>query len=155
MPPRTKKARCAVLRCSRTPTVLGLCRQDAVAEADRLCRDIVMRRDRYRCTRCGTTERLQWSHHITRARYWVRWDLLNSTVHCAGCHKLLTEHPLLHHETIVGLISSDALEELMDRCYGPVVEDGRRLSPGPFRGSDLEATVLRLRQMAAGCEGVA
>lgn len=56
-----------------------------VKKLDNITREIVFRRDRV-CVLCGTTERLQWSHLITRARYATRWDLRNSVVMCASCH---------------------------------------------------------------------
>ncbi len=39
-----------------------------VKKLDNITREIVFRRDRV-CVLCGTTERLQWSHLITRSRY--------------------------------------------------------------------------------------
>lgn len=61
-------------------TVIG-----KVKKLDNITRDLVFARDG-RCVICGSTERLQWSHLITRARYAVRWDLRNSAVMCSACH---------------------------------------------------------------------
>jgi 5-methylcytosine-specific restriction endonuclease McrA len=56
-----------------------------VKKLDAAVREIVFRRDGA-CVICGSTDRLQWSHLITRARYRTRWDTRNSAVMCAACH---------------------------------------------------------------------
>lgn len=56
-----------------------------IKKLDAAIRDLVFRRDRA-CVLCGSTDRLQWSHLISRARTATRWDLRNSVVMCASCH---------------------------------------------------------------------
>ena len=43
-------------------------------------------RERGRCERCGTTERLQCSHIFSRSNLSVRWDEDNAFCLCSGCH---------------------------------------------------------------------
>ena len=56
-----------------------------VKKLDNAFREKIMERDG-RCVICGTTERLQWSHLITRRKWRTRWDPKNSAMMCAACH---------------------------------------------------------------------
>jgi len=138
---------CMFLRCRKRPFADGMCRRHAVEEADRLFSLYIRRRDG-RCTACGSTRDLQCSHHISRARVWTRWDVRNATTHCARCHYRFTRDPAAHHDAIMCLIGTRGWSNLMNRAYGPIVQ-GRRMPPGPLRGSDLEAVLARLRRMSA------
>lgn len=55
-------------------------------ELDRLCRELVFRRDGHRCRKCGATKRLQWSHVHSRRLLSLRWDPMNSMCLCVRCH---------------------------------------------------------------------
>jgi hypothetical protein len=71
---------------------------------DRLFSLRIRKRDR-RCLRCGTRERLQCSHIVSRAADRVRWDDRNALTLCARCHMALTYHPAekaLFEVSIVG-----------------------------------------------------
>lgn len=41
---------------------------------------------RARCVTCGSAERLQWSHLLSRTVLATRWDRRNMYPQCAGCH---------------------------------------------------------------------
>lgn len=84
-------------------------------KCDSLCSQIVRLRDGC-CKRCGTTEHLQWSHHVSRAYLVTRYDLGNACAHCRGCHMYFTNHPLEHEEWIIGFIGLDAFADLKRRA---------------------------------------
>ena len=58
-----------------------------------MCRSRVFDRDGNRCVRCGSVEWLQWSHVYTRRILCLRWDLRNSKVLCASCHRWWHDNP--------------------------------------------------------------
>lgn len=51
-----------------------------------LVRKIVLKRDRY-CVTCGSTENLEVSHYLGRAKMGVAFDLRNCNVQCHSCHR--------------------------------------------------------------------
>ena len=53
---------------------------------DALVRRIVRARDQ-RCVICGSTEALECSHYLGRAKMGTRWDLRNVNLQCAKCHR--------------------------------------------------------------------
>jgi len=131
--------RCTRQRCGKAELSAGLCRShlidacDAIARADALSRHPV-------CVRCGSTRTLQWSHHLSRRFMSIRWAPMNATVHCAACHKLLTEHPALHTEHILDLIGVENYDRLLDSAYGPRDEhSGVRTGPPQFKHADIVA----------------
>jgi hypothetical protein len=69
-------------------------RRPEVAELDRLCREVVMLRDKGRCAWCGKTDNLQWCHVHTRRLYSMRWNLDNVLALDAGCHLRWHGHPM-------------------------------------------------------------
>ena len=97
-----------------------------IKKLDNLTRDIVFARDG-RCVICGSSERLQWSHLITRKKYATRWDTLNSAVMCAACHfrhhKLGPEAFVLWFLRIHGQV---AYEALCRKAYTPLSPAERR-----------------------------
>jgi len=76
----------------RTPLKRG--HRPEVAALDRLCREVVMRRDQGRCAWCGKTGNLQWAHVHTRRIHSLRWRLENSMMLCAGHHLHWHQHPM-------------------------------------------------------------
>lgn len=52
---------------------------------DKLVRMIVRERDGH-CVTCGTSENLEVSHYLGRAKLGVRWDLRNCNLQCRKCH---------------------------------------------------------------------
>ena len=64
-------------------------RQKTIDKLDKLCRDVIIKRDRNCCQKCGKhkDKGLNWSHIIPRGHFYLRWDLLNSIAMCAHCHK--------------------------------------------------------------------
>lgn len=61
-------------------------RKKLIKQLDQAVREVVFKDDPHYCVTCGKTERLQLGHLITRARYGVRWDLMNCHIQCAGCN---------------------------------------------------------------------
>lgn len=61
--------------------------------ADILFSQYIRRRDG-KCQRCGSMERLQCAHIVSRAYLTIRWDPRNAMALCAGCHMYFTHHPI-------------------------------------------------------------
>ena len=59
-----------------------------VKQLDKICGEIV--RARGICLNCGSRERLQWCHIVTRGAKQVRWSLDNAVCLCQSCHFLFT-----------------------------------------------------------------
>ena len=59
-----------------------------VKQLDKLAGEIV--RSRGKCLNCGSSERLQWCHIVTRGAKRIRWSLDNSVCLCHPCHFLFT-----------------------------------------------------------------
>jgi hypothetical protein len=145
---RRVAATCSRQRCKSRPIpALGLCATHARHLADSLAARIVKARDRV-CQRCGSPANPEWSHHITRARLSVRYDLDgNSVQHCKGCHVFLTHHPALHVEWVRDYLGEPSYELLLDRAYGPRDANGRRWSSDLDR-IDYASTIAMLRDRA-------
>lgn len=63
-------------------------------ELDRLCKEVVFRRDAF-CRRCGKTSGQQhWAHIYSRRFLSIRWNPLNSMRLCAGCHFWAHQNPI-------------------------------------------------------------
>lgn len=63
-------------------------------ELDRLCKEVVFRRDPA-CRRCGTTKgQAHWAHIYSRRFLSVRWTPTNSMRLCAGCHFWAHQNPI-------------------------------------------------------------
>ncbi len=61
---------------------------------DKLCRAVVMARDKGQCVKCGQRENLQWAHVQSRRYISCRWRLENSMTLCAGHHLWWHHKPL-------------------------------------------------------------
>lgn len=61
---------------------------------DALCREIVFRRDGYKCVKSGKTVNLQWAHCYSRRYASMRWNPDNSMCLNAG------EHLSWHHKPL-------------------------------------------------------
>lgn len=75
-----------------------------VRELDRLAREVVMRRDGYKCRMCGATQHLQWCHIYSRRYQSLRWDPDNALTLCAGDHLWQHHNPLDSARVIEALI---------------------------------------------------
>lgn len=62
-------------------------RRELEKQADKLCREIVFRRDKYRCVKCGTDKALTPSHIRPRGKCpRMTWMSANILTMCAACH---------------------------------------------------------------------
>jgi 5-methylcytosine-specific restriction endonuclease McrA len=61
---------------------------------DDLCRKVTFERDRYCCVKCGSSERIQWSHVRSRRYLSTRWSMFNVKTLCAGCHLWFGQNPI-------------------------------------------------------------
>lgn len=79
-------------------------------------------RSKGRCKNCGTDQRLQCAHLISRRYHQVRWDLNNATILCASCHLKYTYDPLGWEVFIEKSFGKKLYEELKykARQYGKI-----------------------------------
>lgn len=84
------------VRKVRTKDAARSARRTTVASLDALCRSVVMARDHGICRwpGCGKESSAQWCHCYSRRYKWLRWDLDNSFVLCAGHHLGWHHRPL-------------------------------------------------------------
>lgn len=68
-------------------------RQDWMKRADKLFSEYIRNRDQ-RCRNCGTFERLQCAHLISRSYKSIRVDPDNAVALCQSCHLGFTHRPL-------------------------------------------------------------
>ena len=76
-------------------------RQILKRNLDRTTAQIIKLRDENTCQRCGHKvfgQGCHWAHIYGRRSLRLRWDLLNSLVLCAGCHRWWHENPVESHE---------------------------------------------------------
>lgn len=131
-------ARCIRQRCKTRPEYEGLCPKHLTKQLDFLFGRLIHMRDPF-CMRCGGTNRLECSHHITRGQHGTRWDPDNACLHCAACHVYLTDRPALHVEWIIEYVGQEKYDELLDKAYGLRDSTGRRGYPAkPDRSALLD-----------------
>ena len=106
-------------------------RRTRMLTLDRMAKDLAMHRADGRCEKCGTNERLQCHHIITRRILSLRWEPDNLLILCAGCHLWWHHEPL----SAVEWLQSVAPEERLDRLRQM---RNRKAKP------DLEATYAML-----------
>lgn len=61
---------------------------------DALARRLTFERDSYCCCHCGSYQRIQWCHVVSRRYLSTRWDSNNLLTLCAGCHLWWHHQPL-------------------------------------------------------------
>lgn len=75
------------------------------------------------CARCGTTQRLQCAHIVSRRYLSTRWDDDNAIALCAGCHVYFTHRPLEWEEWVVKRFGAEWYEGLKKRALKPAKPD--------------------------------
>ena len=74
-------------RKNRVRSKITKARRELEKEADRLCREIVFKRDGNRCVKCGTDKALTPSHIRPRGKCpRLTWMVKNILTMCAACH---------------------------------------------------------------------
>lgn len=134
-PRTTKTVRCKRQRCSRAVVVGGLCKTHVIEKLDSIVRHRSY--EAGECARCGRTNDLQWSHHLSRRFMHIRWDERNYTVHCRACHVYLTHNPAAHTEWIINAIGLPTYARLMEAAYGSPNGRGTRSGTPQFKTADL------------------
>lgn len=75
------------------------------------------------CARCGTTERLQCAHIVSRRYLGTRWDDDNAVALCAGCHVYMTHRPLEWEQWVIKRFGAESYEALKKRALAPAKPD--------------------------------
>jgi hypothetical protein len=114
----TKTPRCSKQRCGKPALHDNLCKKHITEACDQMARAL-KRQEVTACSRCGSENALQWSHHLSRRFMGIRWHKLNSTMHCAPCHTVLTHNPFMHVEWIQQHVGMETYSMLYSWAYGP------------------------------------
>lgn len=61
-------------------------RKGLIKKLDKLTREIILKRDGYRCVTCGSNKSPGWSHVFSRKTYNTRWDMMNGNCQCWPCN---------------------------------------------------------------------
>lgn len=102
-----------------------------IDKADLLFSQYIRMRD-HKCTRCGSPVQfndkgLPVSHHAShffgRGKESTRFDPMNVSTHCHGCHAYLTAHPLEHVEWKKQQIGQREFDLLVLRANTPQKKD--------------------------------
>lgn len=64
---------------------------------DRVCSELVRRRDGYQCVLCGSRQQPQNGHVLVRDLYGTRWHLKNQNCQCGACNILHGKRGQAHH----------------------------------------------------------
>ncbi len=97
-------------------------RKKLTKENDRLCSELVRRRDFKKhkaCVRCGHSKsswkELQWAHLISRNYLKTRWNPDAGVGICGGCHLYIDNvRPDAKKELAIKLLGAEKLELLLD-----------------------------------------
>lgn len=89
-----------------------------IDKRDKVFSLLIRERACQRCEKCGTSERLTASHHISRRFLALRWEPDNACCHCWPCHTELTYKPHDHYAWIVKFIGEKKFTELRERSRG-------------------------------------
>jgi len=79
-------------------------------QADRLFSLII--RSRGRCQKCGTVEKLQCAHVVSRRYAGTRWNELNAFCLCSGDHMYFTYRPLEWDEWCINEMGQETWSRL-------------------------------------------
>jgi 5-methylcytosine-specific restriction endonuclease McrA len=75
------------------------------------------------CQACGSTERLQCAHVVSRRYLSVRYDFDNAMCLCSSCHMRFTHRPLEWEEFVIERMGAEPFAALKRRAldgYGPL-----------------------------------
>jgi hypothetical protein len=104
------------------------------------------------CAACGSTERLQCAHILSRRYLGVRFAMDNAVCLCAACHMRFTYRPLEWEEWVIGRIGEAAWRDLRRRALsfkGPI--DRQAIAEALY--ATAQANGLTINGMPAGHTG--
>ena len=113
-------------------------RKKLIKQLDQAIREIVFKDDPHYCVTCGKTERLQLGHLITRARYGVRWDLMNCHIQCAGCNFRHEFQPEIYTQWFICEYGAEKYIELCKRAE----------TQGKYTIDELETMLMELTEQS-------
>jgi hypothetical protein len=83
-----------------------------VKALDNIVSLIVRKRDK-RCVTCGSTERLQNGHLITRSKFKIRWNLINCNCQCASCNYTHEFNPHIYTSWFISRYGLETYRQLI------------------------------------------
>lgn len=69
-----------------------------------------------RCSYCGSDQRLQCAHVISRRYHQIRWDLRNAIPLCSSCHLKFTYDPIAWQIYIEQSFGKNHWRDLMEKA---------------------------------------
>jgi len=103
-----------------------------ITPADRYFSLCVRKRANWSCERCHKgysppTTALHCSHYLGRGNWGTRFDPLNATSLCYGCHQYLGSRPLEHSEFMAARLGLDEIDRLRAQAGSPAYRIKKRL----------------------------
>lgn len=103
-----------------------------VTVADKALSDYIRAKAGWACERCGAqhpppTQGLHCSHYMGRGNWSTRFDPVNLSALCNGCHRYFTANPDLHREWMKAKIGEDALDDLRAKASLPAYGIKKRI----------------------------
>lgn len=87
-------------------------------QSDKLFSQWIRTRDKWTCQKCGAyheppTRALHCSHFQGRGKEATRFEPLNATSLCYGCHQYFTSHPAEHYQWQVSRLGQDMVDKIV------------------------------------------
>ena len=89
-------------------------RKILVSKLDKICSEYVRARDG-KCFCCGTPLKATNGHLITRAKYSVRWDLINCNQQCSPCNFKHEYYPEVYTQKFIKKYGMEVYDDLIYR----------------------------------------
>lgn len=115
-------------------------RKKIIKKLDFLVSQIVILRDK-KCVCCGSRERLQCGHYVSRRYNALRWDLTNCHAQCGGCNIIHNRNPMPYSKYMIESYGSGILKELENKL---IAYNGFKISDLRVRLEEFENTLDNL-----------
>ena len=103
-----------------------------ITPADKAISDYIRAKAGWRCERCNAahpppTQALHCSHYFGRGNWGTRFEPLNLSALCMGCHRHFTAQPELHREWMLERIGEAELDALRMKASLPAYGIKKRI----------------------------
>jgi hypothetical protein len=90
-------------------------RKKLIKKLDKVFGDYIKKRDNYTCVLCGSKERVQCGHLLTRAAYSTRWDEEGCFAQCFKCNYTHEFRPYPFYQWFIKKFGQEKLDDLYFR----------------------------------------
>lgn len=91
-----------------------LTRKQITKKLDKIISKIVRLRDK-KCVCCGSTDKLQCGHYVSRKYNALRWDLTNCHAQCGGCNIIHNRNPSTYSKYMIESYGTSIFKELENK----------------------------------------